>query len=53
MGIQKFEEILLFIDQKIDEYQIQYANGAKEVAKIIRDLQEIRLTLAQYHKRYL
>lgn len=53
MSVQKLEEILLSIDQKIDEYQVQYVNGVTEVAKSIQDLQEIRFTLAKYYKRYL
>jgi hypothetical protein len=53
MKVKTFEEILLYIDDKIDCYQSQYANGVKEVAVYIKDLQEIRSVLAKYHQRYL
>ncbi len=52
MNLNKIEEKLLAIDTKIDEYQAQYANGMKEVAILIKDLQEIRSVLAQSHQRF-
>jgi hypothetical protein len=53
MKMQRFQEILLYIDEKIDVYQIQYANGVKGVGGYIKDLQEIRAVLAKYHQRYM
>ena len=53
MRVKNIEEILFYIDTKIDQYQTQYINGMKEVAVYIRDLQEIRLVLAQHHQTYL
>jgi len=52
MQFEKIEKKLSDIDIKIDEYQMQYINGMKEVAIIIKDLQEIRAVLARNHQRY-
>ncbi len=52
MKTKNFDEILLYIDDKIDTYQMQYVNGRRDVSVYIKDLQEIRTVLAQYHQRY-
>jgi hypothetical protein len=53
MKTGNFEEILMYIDIKIDECQTQYVNGVKDVALYIKDLQEIRSLLVNYRQRYL
>lgn len=50
MKSTRVDELLLYIDSRIDTYQMQYSNGIEEVGVYLRDLQKIRSDLAQYSK---